>query len=215
VLFRSYEFDSRFVYIGISHARSLLGYPDDGATILGVRVEDPMQAEVISIQIEDSLGKSFYATDWMAMNGPLFQWIKLEKVIMVLLLGLIVLVAGFNVVGVLIMMVGEKRRDVGVLLALGASRGHIMGIFLMNGGILGFVGAVVGSLAGLVFISLLENFGISLPGDVYFVDSVPVLFRWADMSIVAVVNIALCLVAGAWPSWEASNFAPIEIVRNS
>ncbi|MCB1184290.1 ABC transporter permease [bacterium] len=208
-----YEFDSRFVYTGLEAAGDFLGYLPGGATLLGVKVADLMRADRTADAIEDKLGRDFYATDWMALNANLFQWIKLEKVIMVLLLGMIILIAGFNIVGILTMMVGERRREIGILLAMGARRAQVMGIFLINGVWLGLVGVACGSALGLAGILYLDKKGVALPGDVYFVETVPVLLQWSDFGLIAGVTLLMALAAGLWPSWEASNLKPMDIIR--
>lgn len=208
-----YEFDSRFVYGDRAAVAGFLGYPPDGATLLGVKVSDVMRADRVADALRERLGRDFFATDWMALNANLFEWIKLEKVIMALLLGMIILIAGFNIVGILTMMVGERRREIGILLAMGARRGQLMGIFLLNGLWLGALGSVFGSAFGLAGIWFLEARGLRLPGDVYFVDRVPVLLQWPDFLLIAGTSLAVSLLAGLWPSWEASNLEPIDIIR--
>ena len=208
-----YEFDSRFVYLGLEDARRLFGFVAGGATLVGVKVADMMRADEVADRLEDGLGADYYATDWMALNANLFQWIKLEKVIMVLLLGMIILIAGFNIVGILTMMVGERRREIGILLAMGVPRNRIMGVFLLTGAALGVVGVAVGSVLGLGFVWFLQAHGIALPGDVYFVDSVPAHLQWGDFWLVAGMTLGIALLAGLWPSWEASNLKPMDIIR--
>jgi len=208
-----FEFDSRFVYIDLPAARDFFGYAPGGASMLGVKVIDLMRADRVADRLEDELGFQYYATDWMALNANLFQWIKLEKIIMILLLGMIILIAGFNIIGILTMMVGERRREIGILLAMGAKRKQVMGIFLINGVWLGAVGVFFGSAVGLLGIWLLHRFGITLPGDVYFVETVPVLLQWGDFFLVAGISLVMALMAGLWPSWEASNLKPMEIIR--
>jgi len=181
--------------------------------MIGVKVVDLRRADQVADRLEDELGYQYYATDWMALNANLFQWIKLEKIIMILLLGMIILIAGFNIIGILTMMVGERRREIGILLAMGAKRRQVMGVFLINGVWLGAVGVFFGSVVGLVGIWLLHRFGISLPGDVYFVETVPVLLQWGDFFLVAGISLMMALFAGLWPSWEASNLKPMEIIR--
>jgi lipoprotein-releasing system permease protein len=208
-----FEFDSRFVYVDLVAAREFFGYPAGGASMIGVKVKDLMRADRVADRLEDDLGLSYYATDWMALNANLFQWIKLEKIIMILLLGMIILIAGFNIIGILTMMVGERRREIGILLAMGAKRKQIMGIFLINGVWLGMVGVFFGSVIGLAGIWALHQYGIKLPGDVYFVETVPVLLQWGDFFLVAGISLLMALLAGWWPSWEASNLKPMEIIR--
>jgi len=208
-----YEFDSRFVYMGLRDAQALFGFAPGGASLIGVKVRDLMHADRVADRLENELGTDFYATDWMALNANLFQWIKLEKIIMALLLGMIILIAGFNIIGILTMMVGERRREIGILLAMGVPRNRIMGVFLLTGAWLGLVGVFVGSGLGLAFVWYLQVHGVALPGDVYFVDHVPTQLQWPDFWTVAGTTLAIALLAGLWPSWEASNLKPMEIIR--
>lgn len=208
-----YEFDSRFVYGSLEAIGGFLGYPPGSASLIGVKVDDVMRADRVAEAIGTRLGRDFYATDWMALNQNLFQWIKLEKVIMALLLGMIIVIAGFNIIGILTMMVGERRREIGILLAMGARRRQVMGIFVLNGLWLGAVGIAIGSAVGLAGIGFLEAYGLRLPGDVYFVEEVPVLLQWGDFLLVAAVSLIMALLAGLWPAWEASNLEPIDIIR--
>jgi lipoprotein-releasing system permease protein len=208
-----YEFDSRFMYIDLDEARDFFEYDPRGATMLGLKVQDVMRADKVADRLDEVLGREYYATDWMALNENLFKWIKMEKVIMILLLGMIIVIAGFNIIGILTMMVGERRREIGILLAMGAQRKQVMGIFLINGAWLGLVGLVFGSLLGLAGIVFLETYGITLPGDVYFVEKVPVLLQWSDFFLIAGVTLLMAVLAGLWPSWEASNLKPMEIIR--
>ncbi|RKZ13369.1 lipoprotein-releasing system transmembrane subunit LolC, partial [bacterium] len=145
----------------------------------------------------------------------LFQWIKLEKLIMVLLLGMIILIAGFNIIGILTMMVGERRREIGILLAVGTSRKRIMGIFMLSGLWLGILGVLLGTGVGLAGIWALDTLGLALPGDVYFVETVPVQLQWTDLLLVAGITVVMALLAGWWPSWEASNLKPMDIIRDT
>ncbi len=208
-----YEFDSRFVYLGLASAQEFFGYGDNGVTLVGARVADPMGAEVVADSLDEALGPKYHATAWMTLNSNLFHWIKLEKIIMFLLLGMIVLIAGFNIIGILTMMVGERGREIGILLAMGTPRRSVMGIFMLDGFWLGGIGVVIGSAFGLAGIWALATFGFSLPGDVYFVEKVPVLLQWGDFFSVAGIGLLISLMAGVWPSWEASNLKPMEIIR--
>jgi lipoprotein-releasing system permease protein len=210
-----YEFDSRFIYADWRAAAGFLGYVPGSASLLGVRVQDLMRADKVAARLEEKLGRDYRATDWMALNRSLFQWIKMEKVIMFLLLGMIILIAGFNIVGMLTMMVGERRREIGILLAMGVRRRQIMGIFLLNGLWLGAVGVTIGSAIGLAAVWALQTFGLALPGDVYMVETVPAALEWLDFVLIAAVSLAMSLLSGLWPSWEASNLDPMAIIRYS
>jgi lipoprotein-releasing system permease protein len=209
-----YEFDSRFVYIGLDEARDFFGYGAGGATGIGVKVADMMAAPALADAILARLGsRSYFANDWIDLNRNLFQWIRIEKVVMFLLLALIVLVAAVNIIGILTMMVGERRREIGILLSMGARRGQVQGIFMMDGLFLGVVGVVLGSLLGWLATVYLERWGLKLPGDVYFVDHVPVLAQWGDFAAVAAAALLITLLATLLPSSEAARLKPMEIIR--
>jgi lipoprotein-releasing system permease protein len=209
------DFDARFSYIHLDVARDFFGYGPKGASLISIKVKDPMRANFVGERLEDSLGPGFHSRDWMSLNANLFQWMKMEKIIMIILLGMIILIAGFNIVGILTMMVGERGREIGILISMGARRSQIMGIFLLNGFWLGVVGTAFGCVAGLAGIYFLDTYGIALPGDVYFVDRVPVLLQWGDFFLVAAISLVVSIMAGLWPSWEASNLKPVDLIRYS
>jgi len=209
-----YEFDSRFVYLDIKDARDFYGYAPGSAALVGVRVGDMMQAAAIGDSLEVRLGDQNYsAIDWMALNSTIFRWVKLEKVLMFLLVGLIVLVAAFNIIGILTMMVGERGREVGIMLAMGASPGQIQRVFVYNGIWLGFWGTLIGSILGWLACQYLVQFGIPIPGDVYFVDHMPCIPQWVDFLSVGVSAMVLSLLFTLVPSREASRLDPMEIIR--
>ncbi len=208
-----YEFDSRFVYLDLAVARDFYGYGERGAGLIGVRVADMMQASAIADSLEVRLGSAYRAVDWMALNSTIFRWVQLERILMFLLMALIVLVAAFNIIGILTMMVGERGREVGILLAMGASPGQIKGIFMLNGLWLGVWGTLAGSLLGWLFCLYLVHFGIRIPGDVYFVDHVPCIPMWFDFTLVAVSAMLLTLLSTLVPSHEASQLDPMDIIR--
>ncbi len=208
-----YEFDSQFAYMDIEQTRDFFGYGPEGASLLGVKVKDMMQADLVADRIEEHLPSYHYTSNWMRLNKELFQWIKTEKAVMFLLLGLIILIAGFNIVGILTMMVGERRREIGILMSMGTSRSQILGIFLFNGIYLGMMGVVIGSGVGLLAIAALDKFGFPIPGNVYFLDTIPVLLQWSDFTLVVVLTLFMSVVAGLWPSYEAGRLNPMEIIR--
>jgi len=208
-----YEFDSRFLYLHLDTARDFYGYGPQGAGIIGVRVADMFAAAAIADSLEADLGPSYRAIDWMALNSSIFQWVKLEKMLMFLLISLIVLVAAFNIVGILTMMVGEREREVGILLAMGASRRQIQWVFVFNGAWYGFLGTALGSLLGWLGCQFLVHVGIPIPDDLYFVDSMPCIPMWQDFALVAGATLLLSLLATLLPSREASRLDPMAIIR--
>jgi lipoprotein-releasing system permease protein len=209
-----YDFDARFLYMPLAVARDFFEYGEHGASAVGVRTTDMMAAPAVAERIETVLGPwDFHCNDWIELNSNLFQWVRIEKIMMFLLLGLVILVAAFNIVGILTMMVGERRREIGILLAMGARRRQVMGIFLINGLYVGALGTLVGSLLGWLGYLFLDRIGIKLPGDVYFVEQVPVVAQAADYLLVAGVALGITLLATLLPSFEASRLRPMEIIR--
>jgi lipoprotein-releasing system permease protein len=208
-----YEFDSRFMHMDLVQARDFFGYDPRGAGLIGVRVVDMMRADRVAADLEERLGPAYRAVDWMALNQTIFRWVQLEKVLMFLLLFLIVLVAAFNIIGILTMMVGERGREVGILLAMGASPGQLQRIFMLNGLWYGSWGILAGSLAGWLACLYLVHFGIPIPGDVYFVDHVPCIPQAMDFLIVSAAAMLLTLVSTLLPSREASRLDPMTIIR--
>jgi len=208
-----YEFDSQFTYIDIDVARDFFDYGREGASLLGVKVTNLMQAHVVADRIEETLPNFHYTSNWMILNKDLFDWIRKEKVMMSILLVLIIFIAAFNIVGILTMMVGERRRELGILMSMGTTRRQILSIFLINSLYLGILGVISGSFFGLLAVAGLKKFGIPIPGNVYFLDTVPVLFQWTDFVMVVVATLVITVLTGLWPSYEASRLKPVEIFR--
>ena len=152
--------------------------------------------------------------NWIELNRNLFTWMKLEKTAMFVILALIVLVAAFNIVSTLFMVVLEKRRDIGVLRTLGARRRTVLQVFLCEGLLIGSLGTVLGALLGGIVIAVLARFPVvKLPGDVYFIERLPVRPEAGDFVAVMVAAFTLCLAAGLYPAWRASRLDPVEAIR--
>lgn len=139
---------------------------------------------------------------------------KIEKILMFLMLTLIILVAAFNLVGMLTMIIMEKRKEVGILKSMGASSRGIMSIFMLEGTVIGVLGTIGGMIVGLIACFILDRIRLDLPGDVYFIKTLPVLVEWPDLLLVGGSAILICFIATLYPSWEASKLLPVEAVRN-
>lgn len=216
-VFRSgmYEYDAGMAFIDIAQAQEFFGL-GDRVTALEIKVVDMLRAPEIAEEILAAVGGFPYRTnDWIQLNQNLFSWMQTEKRVMFVILTLIVLVAAFNIASVQIMMVKFKRREIGILKSMGATRGSIRRLFVTQGLVIGAVGMVAGSLLGLTLCWLLERYEfIRLPGDVYFIETLPVKPETGDFAAVILAALVLCLAAAWYPAWRASKLDPIDAIRS-
>jgi lipoprotein-releasing system permease protein len=208
-----YEFDNSFAYVDLPVAQDLFGKANT-ADGIGIRVSDMMRAPQMATRIEAALGTPpYFATDWINLNSQLFEWIRMEKTLMFLLLSLITLVASFAVVAILTMMVRDRQRDIGIFMSIGVTKHGLVGIFVQLGLMIGSFGIALGTVLGYGLCRLLDTVGFPLPGDVYFVDTLPVHVKSADILLVAGVTLGMSFLATLLPSWLASRFTPVEVLR--
>ena len=208
-----YEYDGSLAYIHLRDAQKIL-HMEDSITGIEVRVNDIYYARKIADKIVAAIGFPYWAKDWMQMNYNLFSALKLEKTVMFIILALIVLVAAFNIASTLIMMVMGKTRDIAILKAMGAMNGSIRKIFIFKGMIIGFVGTTLGVCLGFIICKLLEKYKfIELPGDVYYISTLPVRLETLDVFIIAAAAIVICFVATLYPARQASKLDPVEAIR--
>lgn len=216
-----YEYDSKLAFLSLASCQQFL---DMGDTVSGIDivVNDIYKADVIARSIQGKLGFPFFTQNWMQMNRNLFSALKLEKRVMFIILSLIVLVAAFNIISALIMIVMEKNKDIAILKSMGATSGTIMKIFIYQGLIVGVVGTFFGTIAGLTIalnlqkISLIVekifNFKI-LPGDVYYLSELPSKVNYGDVVVIVIGTLAICFLSTIYPSLRASKLDPAEALR--
>lgn len=209
-----YEFDSRFVYMSIDDADRFFDF-ETGLRGLGIKLRDMYQARAFDTRLQSEIAPTDYGTNnWIHMNQSLFSYMKIEKTLMFLMLTLITLVAAFNLVGMLTMVIMEKRREIGVLRSMGASGRGVMSIFMIEGSWIGVMGTVGGLVVGYIACVILDHIKLDLPGDVYFIKTLPVLVQWSDLVLVGVSAITICFLATIYPSWEASRLVPVDAMRD-
>lgn len=209
-----YEYDSTIAYVSLWAAQRFLGI-GDRVTGIEVRVDDIYEADRVARAIGKALdGYPYWSRDWMRMNKNLFSALKLEKIVMFIILTLIIVVAAFNIVGTLTMVVIEKTRDIAILKSMGATRRSIMKIFLIEGAVIGLVGTLLGLLGGYTLCTLLATYKfIELPSDVYYISTLPVQMNPLDVALIALAAIVITLAASVYPAWQASRFDPAEAIR--
>ncbi len=206
-----YEYDSSLAYIALGDAQKFFNM---GNTVSGieVKVDEIFMTNEISRTIEHVLGLTYWARDWMQLNRNLFSALKLEKVMMFLLLVLITIVASFNIVSTLTMIVSEKQREIAILKAMGATRKAIMRIFMLNGLIIGLTGTVIGIPLGYTFLWLIQTYWTFDP-TVYYISHVPVHVQALDVILVSFSAVLISFAATLYPSWQAAKLDPAAALR--
>ncbi len=208
-----YDYNSSFIYLSLAGIQQFLGM-EDMITGFEVRVRDVYAAGRIGRRITRQLGYPYRATDWIMQNRNLFTALRLEKVVTFIVLVLIVLVAAFNIIGMLTMMVIRKTREIGILKAMGAKSSTVTRIFVLAGGFIGIIGTTAGAGFGLVACWLLNKYRfVSLPGDVYFIKNLPVQVMAQDFLLVCIAAIVITFAATVYPALKAARLVPLEAIR--
>ncbi len=214
-----YNYDSTFSFISVKNAQNFIGLSSNTVTGLEVKLNRLGSANALAKKIADKLNagtaaSSYYALSWEKLNKNLFSAIKLEKLTMFVILFLIVLVAAFNIISTLIMVVMEKRKDIAVLKSIGASSKDIMIIFIAQGLIIGSIGTALGLISGFIIGYLEETYHIiSLPSSVYYITALPVRMTAGEFVIIGFCSIFLSFIATLYPSYKAGKIDPAEGVR--
>jgi len=207
-----YEYDSSMAYVSLDTAQEFL---DMGNKVHGIelRLADIYQAKPIGREIVRTLGSSYIAKDWMRMNKSLFSALAMEKASLSVIVALVVLVAAFNIVSTLIMVVMEKNKDIAILKTMGANSRQIMGIFIYEGLVIGISGTVLGIIAGLSVCELLKKYQfIKLP-EVYPISTLPVKVVFGDVFLIGAAAVFITFAATLYPSWQASKVDPATTLR--
>jgi lipoprotein-releasing system permease protein len=208
-----YEYDASLAYTSLAAAQEFAGLGDRVSGV-EVKLDDPFDAKAIGRRIIAVAGPGLWVRDWMGMNRNLFAALQLEKLALFVIVTIIVLVAGFAIIGHLVLLVAEKRKEIGILKAMGASAGSIGGVFLVAGMLIGVVGTVAGSLFGLSLIWVQNTYKIiHLAGDVYQIDHLPMKLTWVDFGLVTSATLLISFLATLSPARRAARLDPVEVLR--
>lgn len=208
-----FEFDDAITYIDLNVARELFhrGGNVDG---LEIKLDDMFQAASVKPLVEEKFSGPYYVQTWFELRRTLFSWMKIEKWMWTIILSLVIIVAAFNILSTLIMVAMEKRRDIGILKAMGARDWDVWCIFSAQGLIVGVVGSLLGTLLGfLVCLGQLRYKWVALPSDIYFLDALPVKMQPLDFVMVIVIAIVLSFLGAVYPALRAAHLVPVDAIR--
>jgi lipoprotein-releasing system permease protein len=216
-IFRSglFEYDSTWIYVAFDTA-SLFAGDNHAASVMSVQVNDPDDVKNVASSVSKTIGNSYTIVDWQQANQPLFTALALERRMGLFIISLIIAIATLNITTMLILVVVERRRDIAILNALGATRTGVMLLFIIEGAVVGAIGAVGGVLIGFLACVLGNHYKVvSLPADVYSISNVPLITRPWEMFFAALVAFVLSVLATIYPARAASRMRPIEALRDS
>jgi lipoprotein-releasing system permease protein len=209
-----YEYDNAYVYIALDHAQEFAAL-GSGVTGIEVKTQDRWHAGEVAERITSTLGWPYRTVDWQEQNRSLFQALKLEKLGMGVILLLIVMVAAFNIVSTLTMVVADKTREIGILKAMGLPARSIRRVFLAQGIVIGIVGTTLGLLLGFGGAWALEKYKfIPLDPSIYFIDHLPVATQLTDVAWIVAASVLTAALATLYPAIQASRLFPIDAIRH-
>lgn len=219
--FGMYQYDRNLAVMHAQDASTLLRM-DGGFSGVRLKFDDASIAPTVTRGLQAAYGYDYYVSDWTQQNANYFQAVKMEKTMMFIILSMIVAVAAFNIVSTLVMAVHDKKSDIAILQTQGASPGSIMSIFLVQGTLIGVIGAVVGLIGGVllatnidVVVPFIERFtGPVLDPEVYYIDKMPSDLRMSDVVRVGLLSFVLAVLATLYPAWKASRTNPAEALAH-
>jgi lipoprotein-releasing system permease protein len=208
-----YEYDMKHAYIDLGVAQRFLR-AEGRISGVEIKVDEVERAPALAAQLSSAIGfDSLRVRDWKMMNQQLFGALALEKLAMFITLGIAILIAGFSVFGTLTLLVQEKRREVGILKAMGTPARGVIRIFVIEGLLIGAAGGLMGLGLGFVLTFAAEHFGIRMNPEVYYIDKLPVHLDPTEFAMVGAATVVVCLAATLFPAYQASRVRPVDALR--
>jgi lipoprotein-releasing system permease protein len=209
-----YDYDMNLIFFNIHKAQEISG-TQGRISAMSLKLDNVYFADTVKRELRSTMGYEYTYKTWMEQNQNFFAALKLEKLTMFIILTLIILVASFNIISTLIVMVVEKTKDIGILKAIGMSSRDINRIFMVQGLTIGFAGTFAGTLGGIILCYLLKTYQfIRLPQDVYYIDRLPVSLQvWPDLTLVVCASMFITLVSTIYPALKAASLKPVEALR--
>ena len=209
-----FQYDNQFVVVKMELAQKFTGL-GDAVSGIAVRVDDPDRAPEIGELLEKRLGYPYRSLDWQTQNASLFSALQLEKLAMGLIIFFIMVVAAFNIVGTLTMVVADKTREIGILRAMGLTSPAVARVFLLQGAVIGGVGTAIGLATGLTVAYVVDKSGwVRINPAVYFIDHLPVHVEASDVAVVVLASLAIAVLATVYPSRAAAGLTPVDAIRH-
>lgn len=210
-----YEYDLSNIYTTLDDAQELLGLSEQDASGIGVRTVDAAQAVEIGAELGERLGYPYSVQSWIERNRALFSALQLEKIALGVIVFLIVIVAAFNIVSTLVMVVSDRTKEIGILRTMGMTEKGIMRVFVIQGVWIGVIGTTAGAALGIGVSWALDRFElIKIPGDVYFVDHLPATMDPLTILVIVITSILVSFVATIHPARQASRLQPVDAIRH-
>ena len=209
-----YDYDTSIIYMDLTQAQDFFGFSNSVSGI-SVKIDKLFLADALKGKIQKTIGPAFYIKTWIERNKNFFAALKLEKITMFIILTLIILVAAFNIISTLVVMVTEKTKDIGILKAVGMTNGKIRIIFTLEGLLIGSFGCLLGSGIGITLSLLLKKYQfVKLPPDIYYLDRLPIsLVFWPDVGMVIIAAFLISLISTIYPAKKAGQLNPVEALR--
>ena len=218
-----YEYDAALAILHVRDAARIYRYPPTAVSALALRLDDPFAVYPVREALAQRLaGQELVTMDWSQLHANFFKAVHMEKRMMFIVLALMIMVAAFNIVSMMVMVVTDKESDIAVLRTMGATPASIQAIFIVQGLIIGMTGTLMGVLLGVllalnldVVVPFIEHlFGFRFfPPDIYYISEVPSRLEWSDVGAVAGLAFGLTLLATLYPAWRAGRVQPAEALR--